>query len=358
MEVMNCLTVCGGAENFEVNFCQFAQKETDFFPVILYESSGFPLYKKLISFSNKAPFVVGKRNSIDIRAIKRLRRYIRDNKIDVIHTENNCLITTFFASVSSKTPIVHTIHLPPNKETSSWLAKLLYKFIYRSKRVTPVTLTEENSVNFSNTYHFPKKIFCIKNGVNSEEFFSDIPLEKRSIDCAVLARMSEPKNYPQILNIMCEVHRINPQLKFAIYGEGDLEDFVLDFAKQHDMYSYVSINKPTSKPQEVLKNAKTLLLPSLFEASPMVIMEAMSAGCVCIASHVGGIPDLISSDVDGFTFAPEDVKSFSSKIVEICSFGEKFNDLSKAAETKARNCFSLKRTWDEYYSLFQTNLKR
>jgi|GEM_PF-2611365 len=352
LEVMNCLKVCGGAENFEVNFCKLAQEHTDFYPTILYESHGCPLYNKLVSFSKKEPFTIGKRNSFDFKAICRLHRFIKINKIQVIHTENNCLITAYIASFFQGTPIIHTIHLPPDKEASGFFAKFLYKIIYRSKRVTPVTLTEENTSLFAKTYHFKKMIYCIKNGVNNEDFVSSIPLGKRQIDCAVLARMSEPKNYPFILEVIYRAHSLNSKLHFEIYGDGEMESFVLAFWKERHMEGYLSIHKPTSSPKDVLMNTKTLLLPSLFEASPMVIMEAMSSGCVCIASDVGGIPDLITSGSDGFLFPLGDPVVFARKICEVSENPDFFLSISKTAEDRALASYSIQRAWSQYFELF------
>ena len=42
------------------------------------------------------------------------------------------------------------------------------------------------------------------------------------------------------------------------------------------------------------KNADVLLLPSYHEGMPMVILEAMSAGCAIIATRVGALPEILT----------------------------------------------------------------
>jgi glycosyltransferase involved in cell wall biosynthesis len=42
----------------------------------------------------------------------------------------------------------------------------------------------------------------------------------------------------------------------------------------------------------LLRESDVLLLPSNFEGMPVVVMEALSAGCAVVASRVSGIEDI------------------------------------------------------------------
>jgi glycosyltransferase involved in cell wall biosynthesis len=52
--------------------------------------------------------------------------------------------------------------------------------------------------------------------------------------------------------------------------------------------------------RKLLIESKGLVLPSLAEGLPVVIMEAMSVGRPAISTYVGGIPELIRHERDGF----------------------------------------------------------
>lgn len=50
---------------------------------------------------------------------------------------------------------------------------------------------------------------------------------------------------------------------------------------------------------DYLRRARVFVLPSLLEAQPMVILEAMAVGLPVVSTAVGGVPDLIVDGSDG-----------------------------------------------------------
>jgi len=52
----------------------------------------------------------------------------------------------------------------------------------------------------------------------------------------------------------------------------------------------------------ICQQSMALILPSISEGTPRVILEAMSQGCPVIASNVGGIPTIIKNEVNGLLF--------------------------------------------------------
>ncbi len=52
-----------------------------------------------------------------------------------------------------------------------------------------------------------------------------------------------------------------------------------------------------------------LIVPSITEGSPFVVLEAMASGVPVMASAVGGIPEIIRHEVDGLLFDPNDLAS-------------------------------------------------
>jgi len=59
-----------------------------------------------------------------------------------------------------------------------------------------------------------------------------------------------------------------------------------------------------------------LCLPSYAENYPIALLEAMSYGRTVLASSVGGVPDLVTPQHNGWLFAPGDVQGLSSALAE------------------------------------------
>lgn len=61
--------------------------------------------------------------------------------------------------------------------------------------------------------------------------------------------------------------------------------------------------------QELLQNARILLLPSRREGMPMSILEAMAYGEAVVSTRVGGIPEAMEEGGSGFLIEPDDEHS-------------------------------------------------
>ena len=82
-----------------------------------------------------------------------------------------------------------------------------------------------------------------------------------------------------------------------------------------------------SEPQEVYAATDLLLLPSLSEGMPAVLIEAGLMGTATVASDVGAVPEMIDDGVTGFLTRPGDHAVFTQKVSD---------SLVDAAEVGAR----------------------
>jgi len=57
-----------------------------------------------------------------------------------------------------------------------------------------------------------------------------------------------------------------------------------------------------------------LFMPSLVEGSPLTLLEAMAVGLVPVASRTGGIPDLVTHEVEGLLFDPLQVEAGAAEL--------------------------------------------
>jgi glycosyltransferase involved in cell wall biosynthesis len=88
-----------------------------------------------------------------------------------------------------------------------------------------------------------------------------------------------------------------------------------------------------------LRQAALLVLPSLEENCPMVILEAMASGVPVVGARVGGIPDLIEEDKTGFFCDPLDPVSTRSAVEAALGDPPRLAVIAKTAKYRARERF-------------------
>ncbi|MFP3316442.1 MAG: glycosyltransferase family 4 protein [Caldivirga sp.] len=88
-------------------------------------------------------------------------------------------------------------------------------------------------------------------------------------------------------------------------------------------------------------NAHLFVLPSLAEAFPMVLLEAMASGIPPIGSTAGGIPDVITDGVNGLLFKKGDWKDLAMRMLTLINDETLRNKLA----TKARETAVKKYSW-------------
>ncbi|MGD0485450.1 MAG: glycosyltransferase family 4 protein, partial [Gemmatimonadales bacterium] len=84
-----------------------------------------------------------------------------------------------------------------------------------------------------------------------------------------------------------------------------------------------------------------LLLPSLSEGSPLVVLEAMAAGLPVVAAAVGGVRDVIRDGREGLLFRPMDAGAAADQVARVLADSPLAGALAAAAESRAREF-----TWD------------
>jgi glycosyltransferase involved in cell wall biosynthesis len=117
----------------------------------------------------------------------------------------------------------------------------------------------------------------------------------------------EPHKGPNIIADAYDIAFPDKRIPIRFYGDGSCR-------VNHPMFEAV----PRKEVWNILQRADALCIGSIWpENAPMIISEARAVGCPIIAPNIGGIPELIQNDVDGFLYKPGDVLDCASKILKI-----------------------------------------
>ncbi len=115
-----------------------------------------------------------------------------------------------------------------------------------------------------------------------------------------------------------------PSAVLSIAGTGPLEVELTKLAAQLNVEKSVRFLGRLSPKQmaELYKSSDLMLNTSLVDNSPNSVIEALACGIPVVSSDVGGIPDLVTHEVDAILLAPGQPEIFSKWACEILSNNE------------------------------------
>lgn len=130
-----------------------------------------------------------------------------------------------------------------------------------------------------------------------------------------LARIFRLKGVDVLLRAASRVCEVIPNVKIRILGDVADEAYFeecMDIIRAGNIQSSVEFGK-TSKPADALRQATVACIPSISEAFPFALVEAMLCGCPIIASDVGGIAEVLGDA--GIIFGSRDHEELAAALI-------------------------------------------
>ena len=179
--------------------------------------------------------------------------------------------------------------------------------------------------NFSNMYS--SKIKIRSNWVDSKE---NIQINNKNIvnNIVSVGRIEEQKNYELIIRSLQ-----GTSFELDIFGEGSLKGDLVNLAKELN----VNINFLGIVNNEILvqklQHYKFYISSSKFEGNPKSVLEAMSAGCIVIASKIKNHLEFLN--IDNSILFDQNIKSLKETIMNLDKISQIREDdlISNSLET-------------------------
>ena len=102
--------------------------------------------------------------------------------------------------------------------------------------------------------------------------------------------------------------------------------------------------------------ADIFIAPSIQDNLPNTIMEALACGTPCVAFDVGGIPDMIEHQKNGYLARPFEVEDLTRGILWLLENGDRYSQLANRARQKVEQEFTVRIQSQKYLNLYQQML--
>lgn len=293
-----------------------------------------------------------KKGRFDISFFKRLRKVVRDNSPDVIHTHLGAIKYVAIASFGLKKHIVHTVHSVAQQECGR-VSKILNKIFIKFKKVTLVGLSHIVAQTIHEVYRLPlEQIPVVFNGVPLEtcRVKNDWSLH-RPISIAHVAGFRPVKNHIELIGAIKLLIERGYEVRLFLYGDGEERERIEQCISQNQLQESVVLCGFCDDVASYLQESDLFVLPSLYEGISISVIEAMGTGLPVVASAVGGIPDMITDGEDGLLCEPT-AESIAEKIGKLIDDHELRSRLGQKAIQSAER-FSAASMLEGYLEIYQ-----
>ncbi len=150
------------------------------------------------------------------------------------------------------------------------------------------------------------KTHIVRCGITPSEFTPrDTPVENATLVC--VGRLCNAKQQTLLPDLAARLAPDFPDLKIVLIGDGEDRPAIEARIRELGVEAHVELAGWGTRDEvrDALADARTMLLPSLAEGLPVVIMEALALGCPVISTRIAGIPELLDTEC-GWIVPPGD----------------------------------------------------
>jgi len=364
MQITHDLAI-GGLQQVIVNICRNINREKYDVTVLCLRETG-EFVPRIEELGIKVLCLPQKEQGTDYFAFLKVAKILKELKIDVIHTHNTqpFFDGTIGAMLSGVKAVIHTDHVRsfPDKLRYMFAEWVMSHYAYKVVGVSDDTCN--NLIKYEHISR--KKIITIVNGIDASVYEIDVDKEKKKRELGVVkpgpviglgARLSKQKGITYLLQAMSSILKELPDLTLVIVGQGECRGELEDESKKLGLEQSVIFTGPRLDMPEVLKAFDLFVLPSLFEGLPMVLLEAMAAGCPIVATDVGGNHTAISNGVNGSLVEAADSEAFAKEVIKVLSDKELYENYIERSVLRIQSEFSAGMMTSKYEQLYQNALQ-
>ena len=175
---------------------------------------------------------------------------------------------------------------------------------------------------------------------------------------ATVANLRSEKAHDVLLQAAQIVLRRYPDAEFVLAGDGPRRHELETLACRLEIDSRVRFLGHCDNIPALLADSDAFVLPSLSEAFPNGVLEAMAAGLPVVASRVGGILELIEHQRTGVLVPPGDARALGYALLDLIGWDAHAAALGRAARHAVETRYSFERMVAAYERLYASELAK
>ena len=269
----------------------------------------------------------------DLKALFQIRNIVRSLNPEIVHTHSSKagILGRWAAKLSAReVKLVHTVHGFAFSPFHGRFSNTVYKTL--EKLTAPITdlflfVTDEDRKEAERLGLLKRSSWAIVRSIVGVERFRQAASRRKELREKMGIPLStpvigglfpfkpqkDPLGFIEIANL---VHQRLPQALFLVGGDGVLRREMERLIEELGLREWVRLLGWQERAEEFLPLCDTLLLPSLWEGLPQVLVQAMACNTIPVASSVNGTKELLREGRNGLLFSPRDYREGASKVLQ------------------------------------------
>lgn len=295
------------------------------------------------------------------KTISRLAKEIDSIQPDIIQSwmyHANFMVTIANSFCRQSYPIYWGVHHSLNSisEESMSTKVAIYLNKYLSKKATGIVYCAQSSLKQHMQFGFKNKnqVF-IPNGIDLEKFRFVERDFSNPITIGFVGRNHKAKGIPYLFEVM-SAFKDDPRIEFRVAGKGlSLKDKEIeDLSKKFAIGVNVTLFDAVKEMEAFYHGIDVLLMTSITEGFPNVLIEAMATGAICISTNVGDASYIVDNNgYVGRVLSSDDLIGNIEKYFKL-PLEEKMKK-SKDANSLTINRFNMDLVTEKYKKIWKIN---
>lgn len=300
------------------------------------------------------------KGDLDIGLIWRIKKVIQQIKPDIVHVHSRRGADVWggLAAKWANVPAVisRRVDNPESRLVTKWKYGLYDKVITISEGIRQVLLSQNLPA---------KKVVTVRSALAADatcdcdkaQFLQRFSLTSDHLIIGVVAQLIERKGHRYLLQILPELLLAYPNLKVIFFGQGAYRAELEKKIVLLNLQSCVQFSGFVKDMPALFGCLDLLVHPALMEGLGISLLQASQQGVPIVASAVGGIPEAVQQDENGFLVPPADKRALKSAIHRLLAESELRMRLGKNGQERVKNQFSVQQMIAGNFAVYQEVLK-
>jgi len=270
------------------------------------------------------PMPIGR--GVDLIAVARVIRLLREHRIDVLQTHDAQtrrigVIAAALTGVRHITSVHGWIFNDRKERAAKWLDARL---IRQADAVIAVSDRLKQELEAAGVP--PQKITVLRNAIllrdyavagNAASARQEFGIRDDQPVISIVGRLSLEKGHETFLQAAAEIAKSHPNLRCLIVGDGPLERALRQRVQELGLTDHVLFTGHRSQLADIYAATDVLVISSLTEGIPNVLLEAFAHGKPAVATSVGGVPEVLEDGRTGWLVDVGDQHAIARHVVRL-----------------------------------------